>query len=276
MRYKKANRIMMIAVSLLLALVLLTTCVLSGIYAKYVTQSEVPTKIVIKKLGLTINVKENDTVISKVQETKQGNFVSLTYSSFNIRPGVEENGLIKFFISGTPTVPVRVTVRVNVTTDERCMVPESVTLNSNDTDAVYIPFTFKVGTVSESWGVGNLAVVAGAPFSAASCAELDEQIESAVAESIKTRMNSDTAVANDANGYYVSKDFTRDANGNVAPIAFNSSDRKGIAFGFKWPIDANDKSSDDDLIETYLAKKFGTDGVPLTFTFTVSIEQIGA
>jgi hypothetical protein len=144
MRYKKANRIMMMAVSLLLALVLLTTCVLSGIYAKYVTQSEVSTKVAIKKLGLTINVKEKSPTIKKVQETKQGNFISLTYSSLNIRPGVQEPDLIKFFISGTPTVPVRVTVRVNVTTDEKCMVPGSVTLNSNDTDAVYIPFTFRV------------------------------------------------------------------------------------------------------------------------------------
>jgi hypothetical protein len=88
-------------------------------------------------------------------------------------------------------------------------------------------------------------------------------------------MASDTAVAKDDNGYYVSKDFTRDANGNVT-IAFDDTTRKGIAFGFELKMDAKSNSSDDDLIETYLAKKFGTDGVPLTVTFTVSIEQIGA
>ena len=56
----RTNRILMIIISLLLALVLITTCVLSGAYARYITRKTVGTTITFKKLDMSVDIIVSD------------------------------------------------------------------------------------------------------------------------------------------------------------------------------------------------------------------------
>lgn len=119
MRYKKANKIMMIVVSLLLALVLMTTCILSGIYAKYITQSKTETKIKLKQFDITITIDYNaviDTAIANgtittTQRTDDGQeVVGITLQGLKLTPGDDYWDAISIKMEGSADVPIIVKV----------------------------------------------------------------------------------------------------------------------------------------------------------------------
>lgn len=120
MRYKKANKIMMIVVSLLLALVLMTTCILSGIYAKYITQSKTETKIKLKQFDITITIDYNaviDTAIAngKITTTQRTDekgqeVVGITLQGLKLAPGDDYWNAISIKMAGSADVPIKVKV----------------------------------------------------------------------------------------------------------------------------------------------------------------------
>jgi hypothetical protein len=122
--FMKKNKMMRLA-SGLLVLTLLTTCIISGTFAKYVASGETSDSARVAKWGVTVTAKEN-TMFGKVYKDKtNGNSVSssATYDSnsdsvnstdFVVAPGT--NGeMADITISGQPEVDVEVTYVADLT-----------------------------------------------------------------------------------------------------------------------------------------------------------------
>lgn len=102
---QKVNRIVKTVVAVLLILVLITTCLVSGIFAKYVKKGDADFSIKLKEWGVTIS---SNTDLRK-EYTSDGNVIVKSSTSINsgkdniIMPG--SSGRFAYFhISGSPEV----------------------------------------------------------------------------------------------------------------------------------------------------------------------------
>ena len=136
---KKTNKIMMAAVSILLSLVLISTSLVSGIFARFVIQKEVGVPIKFKAFGVTLTVsgtKEFTTV-------SNGNSATITFNNFEMYPGSACADAIRFVFDGKTTVKTKLTVGVNLEIDPKFVVPANTVIK--DEKIVYMPLEFRVG-----------------------------------------------------------------------------------------------------------------------------------
>ena len=134
----KKNVMMRVASALLVA-VLLSTCAISGTFAKYVTAEEAKDTARVAKWGVTIDVT-NYSVFTDKYKTEDNTFTGeYSVKSINgddvLAPGTKGT-FAGFAIKGTPEVAVEVAVKA-----------KSVDVSSNWTveDKFYCPITIKVG-----------------------------------------------------------------------------------------------------------------------------------
>ena len=139
----KKNKMMRIA-SVLLVAVILTTCAISGTYAKYVTSNTNADSARVAKFGVKINAagtlfaKQYDTHDSVFTETYSVISSGLSDDDKVVAPGTS-GSLANVTVTGTPEVAVRVTNVANVT------------LNDNWKDAngdYYCPLEITVGSTT--------------------------------------------------------------------------------------------------------------------------------
>lgn len=108
----KKNKMMRLA-SLMLVLVLMTSCVISGTFAKYVTAGSGNDSARVAKWGVEITAngttfaKEYDTDDSAVKSTIAKSVVNITDDKNLVAPGTDGN-MVSMALSGTPEVAVRV------------------------------------------------------------------------------------------------------------------------------------------------------------------------
>ena len=123
----KKNKTMRIA-SVLLIAVLLTTCIISGTFAKYVTSGEVEDQARVAKFGVVVNgsgslFAENYWAVDQDESNKPGDaetdhtteYLKMTVESLNgdklVAPGTKNaDGGMTIGITGKPEVDVRITV----------------------------------------------------------------------------------------------------------------------------------------------------------------------
>ena len=172
----KKNRMMRVASALLVA-VLLTTCVISGTFAKYVTEAEAGDSARVAKWGVTVTASgslfetqyAND---GTVEKDKDGNDISYTVVSSSstddvVAPGTASGNGLAFSITGTPEVAVNVDFDI---TDVKDIVLEKGTYldyttgnDATDTftlDEDYYPIVYtlkKDGTEVKSGSMANIA-----------------------------------------------------------------------------------------------------------------------
>lgn len=112
----KKNKMMRIA-SVLLVAVILTTCAISGTFAKYVTSDNSSDKARVAKWGVTVTATD-DSSFKTEYATDDGSYVgALSVKSSNsdrvVAPGTSGNA-IKFSISGTPEVATKVDIDMTI------------------------------------------------------------------------------------------------------------------------------------------------------------------
>ncbi len=153
----KKNKMMRIA-SVLLIAVLMTTCAISGTFAKYVTDAEGSDEARVAKWGVTIEIDETifsdsyldtatdwtddeDVATISVQATTEGDNI--------IAPGTQ-GSLAGFTVTGTPEVDVEVTYTATLTLE-----------GWEVENAEYCPIEITVGNETFKIGEGNITDVAG-------------------------------------------------------------------------------------------------------------------
>ena len=130
----KKNYSMRIA-SMLLVLVLLTTCVISGTFAKYVTKGDASDEARVAKWGVTISAPQEDDLFVKTYSN--GTINSVMAADDAVAPGTE-GSLAKFTIGGTPEVAVKVTYTADLTlTGWKVM-------DAANNEVIYCPLVFVV------------------------------------------------------------------------------------------------------------------------------------
>ena len=153
----KKNTMMRLA-SALLVLVLLTTCAISGTFAKYVTTNEGSDTAQVAKFGVAINVAD-DLGMFKTQYDKEDNAYEGTLSVKAegdyrlVAPGTK--GQMSFTITGKPEVATRVSIEFGEECNAVQLAAGEYTLPAGyfenaaktvTTTAVYEPIKFYFGT----------------------------------------------------------------------------------------------------------------------------------
>lgn len=148
---------MMRVASALLVAVLLTTCVISGTYAKYTTSADGGDKARVAKWGVTVKV--DGSLFGKVyNDVKGGNGVSVSTTGSVVSSVTGEKVLApgtkgemgKITIEGTPEVKVEITCRAEVSLNGKWLAKQ----DSNPTTAksYYCPLKIKIGN-TELYGL---------------------------------------------------------------------------------------------------------------------------
>ena len=118
----KKNRIMRVF-SVLLALTLISTCAISGTFAKYVTKAEGEDAARVAKWGIVLGVNAGDVFAKEYETSDKDGYVGMSVKADEkvVAPGtnskeVGEDGL-KATVFGTPEVATRYTLEIKDMTD---------------------------------------------------------------------------------------------------------------------------------------------------------------
>ena len=152
---RKVNKIMMAAVSVLLTLVLITTSILSGVYAKFMETDSANIDAGFKSLGVTVVVDVDETKMENYGITKsEGSNAALdkkagrytvTLSEINIGPGDDLTDLIKFTITGKANVRLKINIDMDIKySASDFTVPAGI--GNLSTDTAFLPMAFTYNT----------------------------------------------------------------------------------------------------------------------------------
>ena len=202
---RKINKIMMATVSILLTLVLISSCVLSGIFAKYVTSKTASSQMQFEKFGVTVDMIVDEAKLRSVlgadcavnlksptQAEKDAGKVwletstpdqikaginTVTIRNLALKPGDDLTDFVVFTIGGTANVKCKMTVDVDIAYDiENFHIPMDKAKEFgwifDDRECYAIPLGFSYdfsaedGTKSESYEV--------CPYESLACGDLIE------------------------------------------------------------------------------------------------------
>lgn len=147
----KKNKMMRIA-SVLLVAALISTCAISGTFAKYVTSGEATDTARVAAFGVVVT--GSSSMFSTEYEADDEAFTESTLSVKSstskalVAPGTEGE-MASFTLSGKPEVAVRVTYAI---TDFDLSDDWTVVVDEAGTEAFYCPLCFTIGT-TEVWGL---------------------------------------------------------------------------------------------------------------------------
>ena len=128
----KKNKMMRVA-SVLLVAVLLSTCAISGTFAKYTTSDTATDTARVAKWGVTVSATGDDAFATKYDDNASESGTKVVSTTDVVAPGTKGT-LASISINGTPEVMVDVTVTANLT------------LTGWEIDGgEYCPIVFKVG-----------------------------------------------------------------------------------------------------------------------------------
>ena len=122
---RKINRMMMATVSILLSLVLVTSSVVSGTLAKYVTRGEAESSAArVAKWGVEVSASLDDDFLRYLDEettvditTVGDGTLLINVPQFTMHPGDVFSDAIHFEISGTPEVAVKLNIEMVFSTN---------------------------------------------------------------------------------------------------------------------------------------------------------------
>ena len=294
---RKANKIMMAIVAILLSLVLFTTCILSGVFAKYAISRDRKVVLGIDEFGVTLEAwldddfkaylaetypdTDYDTIVENLSATDESLKLKVELGTFDVFPGIDFSEAIHFKISGTAKVPLKLSIvpYLSVTT-ARFEVPTGVAGLAATTKFFPLGFTCGAKKSTNAYGITDTCKpwLTGSAFTSA-------EAENAIADGLVSMFDVklDTSGADDC----VYKKF--DVN---TPIVLHPKDSSGkvyngengttridvseFALGFYWPLEYEDHAtySKEELNEIEVAMSKNGKDKTTSFGYTVIIEQL--
>lgn len=306
---KKANKILMAAVAILLCLVLISTSILSGVFAKFVHQRAMDATMTFKHLGVTVTMSaETDrtalvaagaTISTEVKNGKSG---TITISGLKMRPGLDFSRAVKFEFGKQGetqklSVPAEVRITTTVEYDDKVhkdtqnadktityynyYVPAGKIIQSIASNGAitYMPqtyfmpigFTFSHDVASAN---GNTNVALGSWTEDAGTGTDSKVIASAISDSIASGVSGRIKNANTS----VSKNTVTIPFAKDSAVTFNINDGTGLTYfhmGFFYPLDRTATGKDADFynrLATYIAEHTDPD-CTITVSYTVELVQ---
>lgn len=176
----KKNTMMRVASALLVA-VLMTTCAISGTFAKYITSGDAGDEARVAKFGVEITASGDEAFAPSYESDTTGvtgNTVVAANGTDNLLAPGTSGDLAALTITGTPEVTVKLAVTADLTL-------EGWTVDG----AEYFPVVFTIGT--ETYGL-----IAGVDNQSATIAELITAVEEALTTA-ETVIPANTDLADD-------------------------------------------------------------------------------
>ena len=299
---QKRNKILMGAVSLLLCLTLVSSCLVSSIFARYVkTATGSISSAALKKFGVKITTTVDPALASmaskpSVYDTTDEALLEITYSNIKLHPDVSYPEAVKFKVEGSAEVKLALKLYINVSyktaggEQNKVAVPEDISKLPSEQVAMPLGYTFGArNSTSNKYVIDNAYAVEPWRFNIAS-----SYIDNALAYRIRDNIQGITAMPcgtgegkSGASEYAIAyKEF---APGEE--IVFKSTDPTKtdkideFVFGFEWPFEyASNKlesayqTCDLDAITMYYDSLMGdndtTNDPYITVKYTFQILQI--
>lgn len=288
---RKNNKKLMIVVSVLLSLVLITSSVVSGTMAKYVTSGSSSSSARVAKWGVTVDVDLDEQFEEAcgdgVEITENGNSISVEIPNLKIGPGDDFSKAIKVSFSGKSEVRLKFNIDIDYSFDKsKFIVPAGVGNLTKDTR--YFPFanTFSTLDISGNYVTNN----ANEPMTEGNYASIGNMEMFMCYELFFSLYGITSTGSYDYGGTGkvpndLSSEKIFEAGENIVfhPVEVNEDtdeilsvneniDINEFAFGMYWPFDytSSDSNIDYGKIETWLANQKPTIGI----VYTITIEQV--
>ena len=242
MRQRRANKILMSIVLILLCLVLMTTSVVSGIFAKYTVSKQILMMFGFESFGLQIEVFVDKNIRDRLEAkdiTGEGT-AQITISNLLMHPGDVFSEALIFKVSGNPTVDAIVKIEASIVNTDNCFDNKfkidnqafPTLFSGSETEKPYVPMGFYV---NKSYVVK--------PYSNKTASEITSAIN--------------TASTNAVSGVEYKQGVLLDS-------------AKIISFGFDWVKEYGSVPSSDE-IGTWISNQ--EDKATFTVVYTVTVEQ---
>lgn len=276
-KFKRFNKILMMTVAILLCFVLISTSVVSGIFAKYVITKSAGATVSLKAFGVTLTVEGAQGSVSySPSGSTSADAVSVTVTGLQLVPGQTVDDVLKVTITGNGTTSskpnvdaVRLKIKVKSENVTKFSVAKSAIKSATAVDfatANFVPIGFRIysGTAAAtSTTTKDFSKTWKTPASDAAFATVirDGIVSSGFGFTAVDDSTDDTAVKT-----------IYDKNNSITSLNV-----KYLNFGFSCVADNTGMPSDvsaveADLIQTHLSTINST--AQLKITFTVSLEQV--
>ena len=266
---RKVNKILMATISILLCLVLISTSVVSGIFAKYVVTKKGQSIVQLERFGVTLSVSEGENLPQgvTVNTTKNHaqNTVSVEVSNISLAPGESIDDVVIFQVAGTPNVPM-VDFKLNV---------DVVVGNSS-----VLGYNSKLPGIPTTW-IAPDKCYSPIGFTAKIAEDSERVVVLRPWEVVGTNSTYITALAQGIDDRLPSLGFSRSSNTLTSTIwntalTNNALKITYLSFGFNCYLNGDPQATNHPkdeaeahMIQTYLQN----DGATITVTYTVTLEQ---
>ena len=266
-KFKRFNKILMMTVAILLCFVLISTSVVSGIFAKYVITRSAGATVSLKKFGITLTATgKTGTGITMAENTTLNSVsVDVKVTGISLAPGDKVDDIVTFTIaeeSGGANVPkIKLKVKAAVSNVANFSVPASTITGVAEANYLPLMFTAECGASNAS----SSTVITGAWAAT----------DAAATTSICTGLKEKFAFTDTTGESNTVEKIILDKKATTNPIT--SINVKHLSFGMSsWASGGTFPSGIDatkaDLIQTYLSAKSTAPAV--TVIYTVSLEQV--
>ncbi len=252
----KKNKFMRLA-SVMLMLCLITTCAISGTFAKYTTSASAMDSARVAKWGVTVEMMAGETIFKEEyvgtdsNVTVDGEKVDTSAEIDVVAPGT--NGTLSTItIDGAPEVTVDVTTEITLDLGNKW------TTTGSD---VYCPIVFTVGT--ETYGLNGMKIADGLTTVTNQYATV-EALEIAVINAILTTIYG-------SSGWTEATTNTADITVRYAPHHdFNVASE---TFSWVWAFEGNDDEKDT-ILGNLTADATDANDPTINFSMSVLVEQV--
>ena len=277
---RKVNRILMATVAILLSLVLISTSIVSGIFARFVITKQASFSMQIEQFGVTLNLTPNTSagnLVASQENTDYGVVAKLSFTSDLVMEQTIYDAL-KVELTGTANVKLkfRFDCKVDFNYESGNFTVDNNAAYGSAKGKTYMPLGFTVGFTKDANGdISDWAYVSRPYHIPANDNHIDEMITRNVANRVcGIKYNKDTEPItpydSSTDTYYFEKEFSGAISGNINCfyLGFDWLST-GISGSTKYPTSNTDTNN---LVATHLAEKMA--GSPITITYTFHLEQI--
>ena len=293
---KKANKILMASVAILLSLVLITTSVVSGVFAKFAIRKNTTTTMKLEKFGVTLALNTTTGLEGKIvgessAQVNDGESVTVTVSNAKIGPG--DFYYILFDIGGTPTCDTLMKINVDIDytpahysltreapkeSDSAGETEEGETKAPITTYYMPIGFTFDTKTTSNPPTITTATYVSDPWKQSTSINDVSATtLENSIATAIKNRVTTPTGDKCTVSNNTVTLELSKGTALRSGNVKFDNANVRYIYMGFAWPFeygDTDSKKSEYDELCTDLIKEIKKNNAKgISITYTITLEQ---
>ena len=293
---QKRKRIFMGIVAVILCLTLVSSCLVSGVFAKYATKTSAAGTISFTTMGVTVELDIDETKLeaigasysSAANHNESIGVCNLVLNNLQLKPGDDLSDVIKFTITGKPNVYCKVILDINCDFD-----PVDFYVPMHNTGGGYVmqycmPLGFTFGyrsltgaTVTPKYKYYTDAYAVYG--SDASYINPEALIYFGAYESSEMYYDfqyDPGFVITGVMDYYdysgtdlaFEKVFAPSTTEDISFTSYDGAKINGFDFGFKWPEHTDYLGYDCDLIDTEFAKK----GSSLNISYSIRVEQVTA